>query len=62
MGFNEQAKHGLRVKTRLKAFFVLECSFEQNVLREILRGEKGEKVGQGDFFPFLASKVIKHLG
>ena len=37
-------------------------SFEQNNLRESLRGENGEKLGQGDFFLFLDSKVIKHLG
>ena len=45
-----------------RPLLVLGCSFEQNVLRERLRGEKGEKLGQGDFFPFFASKVIKHLG
>ena len=52
----------LREMSNLRPHLVLESHCAKNGLRERLRGEKGEKLGEGDFFPFLPSKVIKHLG
>ena len=55
-GFIEVPNMALREMSDFRPHLALGCSFEQNVLRERLRGEKGEKLGQGDFFPFLLLK------
>ena len=43
-GFNKQAKHGLRVKTKLKAYLVIEWP----LCKTNLRGEKKEMLRQGE--------------